>query len=258
MSSMLEKFATAKAEEIASLKALAASGAFPDPLNISRPGFKAALMQPGPQVIAEYKRASPSKGDINLGASPAETAEAYAKAGAAAMSVLTEEVYFKGKLEYLSQMTGPGLPLLRKDFILHPLQIRATLATPASAILLIVRMASDAELRDLYNLCTENGLEAVVEVFDDTDLERAQRIAPEIIQVNNRDLDTLQTDLAVSERLIAGKQGGQAFICASGISKPEEVAGLHALGFDAFLVGTSLMSGGDPGKALAELTGRNA
>ncbi|WP_027184386.1 indole-3-glycerol-phosphate synthase [Desulfovibrio inopinatus] len=254
---MLEKFAEAKAEEIASLKVLAASGAFPEPLIVQRPQFKAGLLQPGPQVIAEYKRASPSKGDINLAASPAETAEAYAKAGAAALSVLTEEVYFKGKLEFLAQMTGPGLPLLRKDFILHPLQVRATLATPASAILLIVRMVTDAELRNLYEVCTENGLEAVVEVFDQVDLDRAQMISPEIIQVNNRDLDTLQTDLAVSERLIAGKQDGQAFICASGISRPDEVTRLHELGFDAFLVGTSLMSGADPGQALATLTGRN-
>lgn len=255
---MLEKFRAAKAAEIGRLERQGREGTLPLPLIGARPGFRKALEGRGPgAVIAEYKRASPSKGEINLGAGPAEVAEAYAKAGAAALSVLTEEVHFQGRLDYLAEMTGPGLPLLRKDFLFHPLQVDETASTPASALLLIARMF--AEVRDLRRMRQRAevlGLETVTEVFDEADLERARESGATLLQVNNRDLATLAVDLAVSRRLAPLRRPGEFWISASGVSRPGEVDELAALGFGAVLVGTSLMSGADPGAALAALTRR--
>lgn len=257
---MLEKFRAAKRSEVEALMALAESGGLPPPLQGPRPSFSGALLdraEPGRRaaVIAEYKRASPSKGDINLGLSPADVARTYAANGAACISVLTEEAYFKGSLTYLDEIAAaaPGTPLLRKDFLVHPLQVAQTAAHPAAALLLIVRMLTDADLADMLRVTYDLGLEAVVEVFDDKDLDRAEVHGAHIIQVNNRDLDTLTVDLAVSERLSARKRPGRIWISASGISRPAEAARMAQLGFDAVLVGTSIMSGADPGRALAAL-----
>lgn len=255
---MLEKFRAAKAAEIARLKALDAAGTFPAPLAGPRPGFAEALRrkagESGVAVIAEYKRASPSKGDINLGRGPAEVADLYAASGAAAISVLTEEAYFKGSLDFLPLMTGPGLPLLRKDFLFDPVQVRQTAASPASALLLIARMFADAgELRDLLGLAGGLGLAVVTEVFDGPDLDRARQAGALIIQVNNRDLDTLGMDLDNSRRLVRDRRDGELWISASGITRPEEVREMAGLGFTAVLVGTSLMATDDPGRKLAEL-----
>ncbi len=226
----------------------------PAPFAGERPDFLRALWENGPgAVIAEYKRASPSRGEINMALTPEQVADAYARAGAAAISVLTEETYFKGSLEYLERMRAPGLPLLRKDFLLHPVQIVRTAATPASAVLLIARMLEAAELRELLALAQVFDLACVVEVFDEADLDKALPLDPEIIQVNNRDLDTLTTDLAVSERLARHKGEGQIWISASGMAAPADVLRVVDAGYDAVLVGTSLMSGADPGAALAAL-----
>jgi len=254
---MLEKFRGAKHAEIAHLKALEASEDLPLPYQGKRPSFSDAILAGAPiAVIAEYKRASPSAGDINLGLTPGEAAAMYAAAGAAALSVLTEETYFKGSLDYLDIMSGAGLPMLRKDFILHPLQVAATAATKASALLVIVRMLTDEELAEILRRTYDAGLEAVIEVFDEPDLARAEAAGAHIIQVNSRDLDTLTTDLAVAERLAKRKRPGRIWIAASGIKTRSDVLRMAALGFDAVLVGTSLMSGTDPGAALARLTGR--
>ena len=254
---MLERFRKAKAKEIADLTKLADQGKMPSPQTGLRPPFAAGLKTAGPlPVIAEYKRASPSKGDINLTVAPEAVALAYATAGAGAISVLTEEDYFKGSLEFLDRMTGPGLPLLRKDFILHPLQVAQTAATPASAFLLIARMLEDAMLTALLREGERHGLEAVVEVFSVADLERAQAASASIIQVNNRDLDTLKTDFAVARTLAPKKRPGRLWIAASGIKTRADVETMAALGFDAVLVGTSIMSEPDPGAALAALAGQ--
>lgn len=251
---MLDMFRAAKVKEVASLIELSAKGAMPPPYAGPRPPFAAGLKAAGPlPVIAEYKRASPSRGDINLTATPESVARAYANAGAGAISVLTEEDHFKGSLDFLARMAGPGLPLLRKDFILHPLQVVQTAATPASAFLIIVRMINDAALETLLREAKRQGLEAVTEVFSEADLERAQRVSASIIQVNNRDLDSLKTDLAVSRSLVERKQAHEFWITASGIESHERLASLLDLGFDAALVGTSLMRGNDPGRELAEL-----
>ena len=252
---MLERFRKAKAREIRDLETLVSSGGFPAPWTGPRPVFSRALAEKGPgAVIAEYKRASPSKGDLNLGLGPAEVAAMYRQAGAAALSVLTEEDHFKGRLDFLTAMLPAGLPMLRKDFLFHPLQVRRTAASPASALLLIVRMFADlAGLQELYRLSSSLGLECVVEVFDRRDLDLAKAAGARIIQVNNRDLETLSIDLATSRDLIPFKEPGEVWIAASGISRPQEVAELTGAGFDAVLVGTSLMQSPSPEAALTEL-----
>lgn len=254
---MLEKFRAAQAPAIRRLKELEAAEKLPLPYPGPRPPFSDALLAAAPgAVIAEYKRASPSAGDINLGLAPEEVAAMYAASGAAAISVLTEQTYFKGSLDYLDAMSGVGLPLLRKDFLLHPLQVAQTAATKASALLLIVRMLTDDELAEMLRLTYDAGLEAVVEVFDEDDLRRAESAGARIIQVNSRDLDTLTTDLGVARRLAARKRPGRIWIAASGIAARADVLEMATLGYDAVLVGTSLMDGADPGAALARLTGK--
>ena len=252
---MLDKFSRAKQAEINMLSDLAAKGAMPSPFAGERPSFAASLKAMPVAVIAEYKRASPSRGDINLTASPETVAALYAEAGAGALSVLTEEEYFKGDLAFLPRMTGPGLPLLRKDFILHPLQVDHSAATPASAILLIARMLDDAMLRVLIFRSQNLGLEPVVEVFDENDLWRARDAGAPIIQVNSRDLDSLTVDPALPCRLAAHKLPGEFWIAASGISRRETLLTLLDMGFDAALVGSALMDGQNPGEALRKLIG---
>ena len=264
---MLDKFRAAKQTEISLLHAMQLDGRIPEPLEGVRPGFAAALLSEKEiAVIAEYKRASPSRGAINMNAAPAEVALAYAKAGASALSVLTEDEYFQGDINFLFEMCGSGfsnglphnLPLLRKDFIFDPLQVKMSAATPASAILLIARMLENGELGQLLALASSLGLECVVEVFDKEDLIRAQKAGAAMIQVNNRDLDTLQVDLERSLKLAPHKREGEVWISASGIETPEQICGLKAAGYDAVLVGTSLMKGENPGEALKKLRGNNA
>ncbi len=256
---MLEKFRKAKADEIKALHRAAESESLPAPWQGKRVSFSGSLRDCGPgAVIAEYKRASPSKGEINLSLSPEAIASKYAASGAAAISVLTERTYFKGELGFLKAMTGPGLPLLRKDFLFDPLQVAETAATPASALLLIVRMfENSAHLAEMINAARKAGLESVVEIFAPEELEMAREAGADIIQVNNRDLDTLATDLDNSREMIRRK-GSELWICASGIETSGQVREMAGLGFDAVLVGTSLMRENDPGAALKSLTGRKA
>ena len=251
---MLERFRKAKAAEVAALEALHAAGRMPAPNPMPRPSFTGALRaKTTAPVIAEYKRASPSRGALNLSVSPEEAATAYAAAGAGALSVLTEEDYFKGSLSFLHRAAGAGLPLLRKDFILHPLQIEQTAATQASAVLLIARMVEGGLLRELLAQSRRYGLEPVTEVFTRADLDAARQAGATILQVNNRDLDTLRVNLDCSRALVAEKAQGEFWITASGIERPEQLEELLARGFDAALVGSALMQDGDPGSALRTL-----
>ncbi len=267
--SMLERFREAKAEELAALAETAREGRMPLPWpwpGGRRPDFAAALTRHRedgmPAVIAEYKRASPSRGVINERLEPEDVARSYAAAGAAALSVLTEATHFQGDLAYLERMMGPALPLLRKDFLIHPLQVEATAATPAAALLLIARMfpgRAATVLARMHARTLELGMAAVVEVFDEEDLALVRDHIPDVrlIQVNNRDLDRLTTDLAVSERLVAspamGKRPDEVWISASGMDKPEDLERMAALGYDAVLVGSALMAHADPGAALSGL-----
>lgn len=259
MSGLLEKFRAAKADEIARLQAQEAAGELPPFFAGTRPSLYDALSAKGVAVIAEYKRASPSRGEINMGLGPVECARTYQQGGAAAMSVLTEETYFRGELDYLQAIHAatPELPLLRKDFLFHELQVRATASTPASALLLIARMHDHAdgtaELARLVMLASAAGIEPVVEVFDEADLTRARAASPRIIQVNSRDLDTLTTDLGRAEALAAHKRPGEVWIAASGIHTSAHVTAMARASYDAVLVGTSIMAAPDPSAQLAAL-----
>lgn len=255
----LERFRRAKRPQILALERLADSGTLPAPLDRPRPSFRSALhvTEGLPAVIAEYKRASPSRGIIALDLDPADVAAQYATAGASCLSVLTEEVHFRGRREYLFRMEGAGLPMLRKDFIFHPLQVAETAATPASALLLIVRLTPDVRLlRELREQAERFGLDAVVEIDNPDDLALARDSGARIIQVNSRDLATLIVDrsrcLQLAQKHRA--QGQQeCWIAASGMSKTVHLREAADSGFDAALLGTALMQGGRPGETLATL-----
>lgn len=252
---MLNRFREAKAREIAQLRELAERGAMPRPWYGHRPSFSARLRGRGPgALIAEYKRASPSMGDINTTLLPRDAASLFEENGAAAMSVLTEEAFFKGDFAFLGACAGHGLPLLRKDFLFDPLQVDATASSPASALLLIVRMFSDVDtLAAMIERAKALELETVVEIFDEQDLASARRAGAGIIQVNARDLDTLEVDRGNIERLAARREAGEVWIAASGVSEPSQVRSAVALGYDAVLVGTAIMADSDPGSVVQSL-----
>lgn len=257
---MLEQFMAAKQPEIRALQALAARNALPGPWPGVRPPFAAALKASGPMaVIAEYKRASPSRGVINQQSGAAEAGRLFKRAGAAAISVLTIKDYFDGELAYLTQIAPAGLPLLRKDFITHPLQVYQTAATPASALLLIVRLFKNGpgELEFLLKLSRQQQLETVVEVFDETDLDTAQQCGSPVIQVNNRNLDTLEMDYRTTRRLIVHKQPHETWIAASGITQRQQIDDLAAAGYDAVLIGSAIMAHSHPQAYLQSLTCEN-
>lgn len=255
---LLERFAAAQQPHIDRLRELERRHLLPPPWTRPRPSLSDALRQGGMgggplAVIAEYKRASPSRGVINLDLTPSEVCGQYAVAGASALSVLTEADHFQGDLDFLTAAEPTGLPILRKDFLLDPLQVVETSATPASALLLIVRMLPGDALQTMLDEAVEAGLEAVVEVFDQADLDRAKDAGARLIQVNNRDLDTLAVDLATSRSLIGRRLPAEVWITASGLTTGRDLAEMGSLGFDAALVGTHLMSDGTPGRALARL-----
>jgi indole-3-glycerol phosphate synthase len=252
----LERLCASKVPEI---RALLAQGP-PPPKAGPRPGLAAALSagaaRRGIAVIAEYKRASPSLGDIDLETSPEAAAEAFGEAEA--MSVLTEERYFKGELGFLERVGAFKGPVLRKDFVFHPLQVRATAATRASAVLLMVRLAPDpALLSDLAALAAELGLEAVVEVFGPRELEIARKAKARIIQVNSRDLGDLSLDPRRALALIEKERPelGEAWIAASGLKTPEDLRRAALLGYHGALVGTALSGAPDKRAALSALVG---
>lgn len=206
------------------------------------------------------KKASPSEGDIK-DVSPLEQAKIYEEAGAIAISVLTDRNFFKGSLEDLSEVRkGVTLPLLRKDFVIHPVQLLEAKAYGADIVLLIVRILEEGLLKDLLEYSKDLGLSHIVEVFSLEEAEKALRCGAYIIGINNRDLDTLKVDVSLSERL-AGKikeMGARFVIAESGIESREQILRLENLGVDAFLVGTSLMKSSDPFKKLRDLMGYNS
>lgn len=251
---MLEKFEEYVAREVERLQTLEAEGLFLRPYEGVRPAMREALQAADTAVIAEYKRASPSRGDINLGVEPEEAAQAYARAGAAALSVLTERERFKGDVAYLARIAeAVDIPLLRKDFIAHPVQVLETAGTPASAVLIIARFDPYAALDACMAEADKHGLEAVVEVFDERDLDAARELGAAVIQVNSRDLDTMDVVPDRHDRLIERKEPSEIWIAASGLDDGARIRNLKEEGYDAFLIGTSLMAGGDPGANLKKM-----
>ncbi|QQS42084.1 MAG: indole-3-glycerol phosphate synthase TrpC [Acidobacteriota bacterium] len=194
-------------------------------------------------IIAEFKRASPSKGIINADADPARKASEYAKAGAAAVSVLTEEDHFMGSIDDLDSVRwSVSLPILRKDFIFDPFQIYESRIIGADAVLLIAAMLDDGELAELMEIVALLALDALVEVHDKAELDRAEALGAKLIGVNNRDLNTFGVSLDHSRELIRFKPDGSLMISESGISSPDEIEELRGLGFDGFLIGEALMN----------------
>ena len=215
--------------------------------------FVAALRSRRPAIITEIKRASPSKGDILPGLDPAEVAHSYANAGASCISVLTDR-HFKGTLEDLRAVRAAvTLPLLRKDFIFDAYQLYEARAAGADCILLIAAMLDDASLRSLASKAHELGLAALVEVHEAAELARAQAIRAPLIGINNRDLHTFVTDIAVTERLLANYHGEALIVSESGIDSRRDIERLTRAGAHAFLIGESLLRGGNPRAKLLEL-----
>lgn len=254
---MLDKFRAAKQPEIDSLRKDFIEGHLPAVYREERLSFVDAIKAKGPgAVIAEFKPASPSKGVLRENINPMDFADMYADNGAAAMSVLTENQYFGGHPDYLFMMKKDTVPILRKDFIFDPLQVAMTASSPAAAVLLIARMCDNVtHLRELIEIARMPGLAPVVEIFDQADLDMAREAGADIIQVNNRDLDTLEISLDQARHFIKQKQEGELWICASGVSERAQVEEMAAIGYDAVLIGTCLMEAENPGEKLAELTG---
>ena len=218
--------------------------------------FVAPLRQPGVRVIAEFKRRSPSGGLIRPDATPSEIASVYASHGAAAMSVLTDERFFGGTDSDLRDARqASGLPVLRKDFVIDPYQVYEARAIGADAVLLIARALSDLLLRSLLELTHELGMAALVETHSEDEVRRAVDVGAEVIGVNNRDLDTLVTDVSLAPRLRPLVPTSCVFVAESGISTPDQVRVLADAGVDAILVGEALLRAPDPGGRLAELLG---
>ena len=224
------------------------------------PSFLQALKHPAGQlrVIAEIKRRSPSAGVIKETASALEQACRYRAAGAGALSILTDEKYFGGKLADLTEVTAnfaknpPALPCLRKDFMVHPIQVRQAREAGASAILLIVRALTDEEIEALHHAASAAGLDALFEIHDYEELKRAVHHKAKIIGVNNRDLATFTTDLALSERLIPHFPKNVLAVSESGINTAADAARARAAGAHAVLVGEALMKAADPANLIAE------
>jgi len=229
----------AQMEEVPLAEVKAFARLAPDPID-----FAAALTaQPGASLIAEVKRASPSRGLIAKDWDPELIGETYAQSGAAAISCLTDVRFFQGKLEYLTAIKerlreiGKPVPVLRKDFIYHEYQVYEARMAGADALLLIVGVLSDTELRKLYELTYQVGIQALVEVHDEQELERALAIDAHIIGVNNRDLRTFTVDIETTGRLRALIPSGKVLVGESGIRNEEDVQRMTVMGCDAILVG---------------------
>jgi indole-3-glycerol phosphate synthase len=216
-------------------------------------GFGAALTG-GFSVIAEVKRRSPSKGAIDTELDPASLAQAYERGGAACVSVLTDVEYFGGSAADLAAArSAVAAPVLRKDFTVGAADVCDARIMGADAVLLIVTALDDAELADFHSLARELGIDALVEVHDEAELERALRIDATLIGVNQRDLTTFAVDTDRAVRLAPRMPAGVTRVAESGIGGPADASPLAAAGYDAVLVGESLVRSGDPAAAVAAL-----
>jgi indole-3-glycerol phosphate synthase len=208
----------------------------------------------GLNIIAEFKRRSPSAGIIRNDVSATDVAHCYERGGACAISVLTDEEYFGGSISELRAVrASTTLPILRKDFIIDPVQVYEAAIAGADAVLLIVAAVDDRLLRELREIAEDQlGLDALVEVHTSLELRRALNAGANIIGVNNRDLQTFQVSLETSERLIAEAPRAKIMISESGLQSAESLHRLHTLGFHGFLIGETLMRARDPEKTLRD------
>ena len=221
---------------------------------VERRDFAAALSRGPLQVIAELKRASPSRGVLREDFQPDNIARSYQAAGASALSILTEEHYFLGSLVDLkAARASVHLPVLRKDFIISEYQIYESVASGADALLLIVAALSDEELRSFLVLCRDLRVAPLVEVHDQTELGRAVQAGATLIGVNNRDLKTLEVDLATSFRLRAGIPADCIAVSESGIKTRKDLCRIAEAGYHAVLIGERFMTAAEPGEALRQI-----
>jgi indole-3-glycerol phosphate synthase len=220
------------------------------------PGFAAALRGPDVRVIAEVKRRSPSKGWINAGISAVDQARAYAVGGAAAISVLTEPVHFGGSNDdLLAIRAATEVPVLKKDFHVHPVQLVEARALGASAALLIARALPPDDLARMMDVARQIGLETLVEVRDEEELQRALGAGAAVIGINNRNLETLEIDSTTAERLLGGIPESVVAIAESGVGARADVERVARRGANAVLVGSAVSAAGNPAEMVAALSG---
>ncbi len=221
-------------------------------------GFLSALKRSkGPSIIAEVKKASPSKGVIREDFDPIQIAQTYQRHGATCLSVLTDEPYFQGHDDFLvSIKKHVDMPVLRKDFMIDPYQIYESRALGADCVLLIMAALSDSQAWELYDIAVDLRMDVLVEVHNLDELERALRFNPMMVGVNNRNLKTLDVDIQTSNDLLLHIPPATHKISESGISSPETVSRLYQAGYKSFLVGEGLMREDDIGQALDTLLGK--
>ncbi len=217
-------------------------------------GFARAVTGPGRRIIAEVKKASPSKGVIREDFDPVAIARDYARHGASAISVLTEERFFQGSLPYLEQIRGAvSEPLLRKDFIMDPYQLFEAKSYGADAVLFIAALLDANRLGDLIEQAKELSLDTLVEVHSETELQTAVQSRAQVLGINNRDLRTFEVSLSTTEQLAPLVPWGMPAVCESGIDSLEQIHRVEQWGIHVFLIGESLMREREPGKKLREL-----
>ena len=263
MSDILQRIVAVKTEEVArakaarSLASLRAEAESADRRRDLRP-FEAALRQRvaagGAAVIAEVKKASPSKGVLRAHGVPAEIAASYQAGGAAALSVLTDEVFFQGSAVYLQQARAAcALPVLRKDFMIDEYQVVQARALGADCILLIAACLADAQMADLEACALALGMAVLVEVHDGAELDRALRLRTPLLGINNRNLRSFEVTLDTTLGLLPHVPADRLLVTESGILVRDDVLRMRAAGVHAFLVGEAFMRADDPGVALATL-----
>ena len=262
MSDILQRIVAVKAREIAAakvarplpaLRAAAVAAAAPRDFTAA---LRAKVAAGTPAVIAEIKKASPSRGVLRENFDPAAIAASYAQHGAACLSVLTDEQFFQGSADYLQQARAAcELPVLRKDFMLEPYQVHEARAMGADCILLIVAILKINRMRELEAAATDLGMSVLVEVHDADELERALLLETPLIGINNRNLRTFETRLEVTLGLLEKIPAGRVVVTESGILQPSHVSLMRENKVDCFLVGEAFMRAEDPGVELARLFG---
>lgn len=260
--SVLQKILAAKREEVEVRRSRTPQRELQARLADTQPrrGFHAALASRADKgraaIIAEFKRASPSAGWIAEHANPTDIAQAYEQGGAACLSVLTDVDFFRGSDNDLVQARAAcSLPVIRKDFIVDDYQVYETRALGADAMLLIVAALDDAELAGLSELAADQGLDVLVEVHDERELDRAIAVPGRLLGINNRDLHRFETRLETSERLAPGVPEGRLVVAESGLHARADIERLQAAGIHAFLIGEALMRASKPEQMLATFTG---
>ncbi|MCK8516610.1 indole-3-glycerol phosphate synthase TrpC [Methylonatrum kenyense] len=257
---VLKRILGRKAEEVAAnsqaldLKTLRNEARSAPPARGFRSALKRAVDQGEAAVIAEIKKASPSKGVIRENFDPAAIARSYEKGGASCLSVLTDRDFFQGHDLYLQQARQAcQLPVLRKDFMIDAYQVWEARMLGADCILLIVAALSDDRMAELDGLARELGMDVLVEVHDEAELERALVLEPDLLGINNRNLRTFDTDVGTTLRLLPRVPAGTLLVTESGLATREEVATMRKAGVHGFLIGESFMRADEPGHKLEEL-----